>query len=148
MSVQDIVLAGGGGVFVLLTLLQIAPIKINPWSAIAKTVGRAINAEVLKELDEMKSVQKDTRERLERHIEVDNERDADNKRASILQFNMEIVRNIRHTREDFIEVLTHIDAYEQFCTDHPNYPNSRAVIAIANIKRVYEERLQKNDFAM
>lgn len=138
MSVQDIVLAGGGGVFVLLTLLQIAPIKINPWSAIAKTVGRAINAEVLKELDEMKSVQKDTRERLERHIEVDNERDADNKRASILQFNMEIVRNIRHTREDFIEVLTHIDAYEQFCTDHPNYPNSRAVIAIANIKRVYE----------
>ena len=72
MSVQDIVLAGGGGVFVLLTLLQIAPIKINPWSAIAKTVGRAINAEVLKELDEMKSVQKDTRERLERHIEVDN----------------------------------------------------------------------------
>lgn len=148
MSVQDIVLAGGGGVFVLLTLLQIAPIKINPWSAIAKTVGRAINAEVLKELDEMKSVQKDTRERLERHIEVGNERDADNKRASILQFNMEIVRNIRHTREDFIEVLTHIDAYEQFCTDHPNYPNSRAVIAIANIKRVYEERLQKNDFAM
>ena len=148
MSVQDIVLAGGGGVFVLLTLLQIAPIKINPWSAIAKTVGRAINAEVLKELDEMKSVQKDNRERLERHIEVDNERDADNKRASILQFNMEIVRNIRHTREDFIEVLTHIDAYEQFCTDHPNYPNSRAVIAIANIKRVYEERLQKNDFAM
>ena len=93
-------------------------------------------------------MQKDTRERLERHIEVDNERDADNKRASILQFNMEIVRNIRHTREDFIEVLTHIDAYEQFCTDHPNYPNSRAVIAIANIKRVYEERLQKNDFAM
>lgn len=148
MSVQDIVLAGGGGAFVLLTLLQIAPIKINPWSAIAKTVGRAINAEVLKELDEMKSVQKDTRERLERHIEVDDERDADNKRASILQFNMEIVRNIRHTREDFIEVLTHIDAYEQFCTDHPNYPNSRAVIAIANIKRVYEERLQKNDFAM
>ena len=148
MSVQDIVLAGGGGAFVLLTLLQIAPIKINPWSAIAKTVGRAINAEVLKELDEMKSVQKDTRERLERHIEVDNERDADSKRASILQFNMELVRNLRHTREDFIEVLTHIDAYEQFCTDHPNYTNSRAVIAIANIKRVYEERLQKNDFAM
>ena len=148
MSVQDIVLAGGGGAFVLLTLLQIAPIKINPWSAIAKTVGRAINAEVLKELDEMKSVQKDTRERLERHIEVANERDADSKRASILQFNMELVRNLRHTREDFIEVLTHIDAYEQFCTDHPNYPNSRAVIAIANIKRVYEERLQKNDFAM
>lgn len=81
MSVQDIVLAGGGGAFVLLTLLQIAPIKINPWSAIAKTVGRAINAEVLKELDEMKSVQKDTRERLERHIEVDNERDADSKRV-------------------------------------------------------------------
>ena len=148
MSIQEL-LTGGGGLLVLaLTVIQIAPIKVNPWSAIARAIGRAINAEVLKELDEMKSVQKDTRERLERHIEVDNERDADSKRASILQFNMELVRNLRHTREDFIEVLTHIDAYEQFCTDHPNYPNSRAVIAIANIKRVYEERLQKNDFAM
>ena len=48
--------------------------------------------------------------------------------------------------EEFIEVLTEIDRYQQFCREHPDYPNSRATHAIANIGRVYDERLQKHDF--
>lgn len=47
MSIQEL-LTGGGGLLVLaLTVIQLAPIKVNPWSAIAKAIGRAINAEVL-----------------------------------------------------------------------------------------------------
>ena len=51
MSLKDIFLNGGGILLILMTLVQIAPIKINPWSAIAKLIGRAINGEVLKKLD-------------------------------------------------------------------------------------------------
>ena len=47
MSIKEI-LAGGGGVLILMTLVQIAPIKVNPWSRIAGAIGRAINAEVSK----------------------------------------------------------------------------------------------------
>lgn len=133
-------LAGGGGLLVaLLTLVQIMPIKINPWSAIAKAVGRAVNADVLRELDTV------TR-KLDTHIRVDDERNADSYRTRILQFNNELLREIMHTREDFIEILAVIDDYERYCREHKEYKNNRAVCAIENIKRVYMERLQKHDF--
>lgn len=139
MSIQELLTGGGGLVVLALTVIQVAPVKINPWSAIAKAIGRAINAEVLAELER-------TRIKLDNHIKTDDERAADMHRARILRFNQELIRSIPHTREEFIEALTEIDRYQRFCREHPDYPNSRAVHAIANIGRVYDERLQKHDF--
>lgn len=146
MNLQEIITGGGISLFVLLTIIQIAPVKINPWGAIAKAFGRAINAEVLKALAEMKATQKETREKLEAHIDMDDERMADVHRTRILHFNNELLREIDHTKEEFIEALADIDEYEQYCKDHPNYKNNRAVHAVANIKRVYDDRLEKHDF--
>lgn len=140
MTIQEILLSGGSGVVMLLTLLQIAPIKINPWSKIAKAIGRAINAEVLEE-------QKAIRARLEAHIQAADERNADMWRANILRFNSELIRRLPHTKEDFNNIFLDIDDYETYCRDNPAYKNSRAVHAIANIGRVYDERLKKHDFA-
>ena len=133
------ILAGGGIVLAAMTLIQIAPIKLDPWSAIARAVGRAINKDVIDKLDE-------TREILDTHIKMDGARTADAHRARILQFNNELLRDIPHTREEFIEILAEIDGYEAFCRDHPDYQNNRAIHAIANIGRAYDERLQKHDF--
>lgn len=146
MSIQDILTGGGVTLFVLATIIQIAPVKINPWSSVAKAIGRAINAEVLKELSEVKERQQETQKRLDEHIQIDDERDADLHRNRILVFNCELLRKIPHTREGFIEILTEIDAYERYCRDHEDYENNRAVHAIANIKRVYDDRLINNDF--
>lgn len=146
MSIQEILTYSGGAVLALLTLVEITPIKINPWSALAKAIGRAINTDVLKDLDEVKTAQKETQKRLNDHIRVDDERNADEHRARILQFNNELLRDIPHTQEDFIEVLAEIDVYEAYCKSHPEYPNSRAVHAISNIERVYDDRLAKHDF--
>ena len=139
MSIQELLTGGGGLVVLALTVIQVAPVKINPWSAIAKAIGRAVNAEVLAELER-------TRIKLDNHIKTDDERAADMHRARILRFNQELIRQIPHTREEFIEVLTEIDRYQQFCRNHPEYPNSQATHAISNIGRVYDERLQKHDF--
>lgn len=146
MNLLEIITGGGVSLFVLLTIIQIAPVKINPWGSIAKAFGRAVNAEVLKELAEMKATQKETREKLEAHIDMDDERMADVHRTRILHFNNELLREIDHTKEEFIEALADIDEYEQYCEDHPNYKNNRAVHAVANIKRVYDDRLEKHDF--
>lgn len=139
MELKELLMDGGGLLLVFLTLVEIAPIKINPWSAIAKAIGRALNAEVLAEL-------KQTQKKLDEHIRVDDQRDADSHRQRILQFNNELLRDIPHTREDFIEILSVIDQYEAYCKEHPDYKNSRCVHAIANIGRVYDERLKKHDF--
>ncbi len=146
MSIREILMVGGGGLLLLLALVEITPIKINPWSAIAKSIGRAINADVLKELENVKASQAETKEALDEHIRVDDERDADKHRERVLQFNNELLRDIPHTREDFIEILAEIDMYERYCKAHPEYPNSRSVHAIANIERVYDDRLKKHDF--
>lgn len=139
MNIHEWIIGGGGLLAALLTLVQIAPVKINPWSAIAKAVGRAVNADVLREIDDVKTG-------LRNHIRTDDERNADEHRARILRFNNELLRDIPHTREEFIEVLNDIDHYERYCKAHPDYENNRAVHAIANIGRVYDERLQKHDF--
>ena len=54
MTLREALASGGGLLLVFLTLVEFAPIKINPLSAIAKALGRAINADVLKELGAVK----------------------------------------------------------------------------------------------
>ena len=133
MSVQEILTGGGGLLLVLMTLIQVAPVKINPWSWLAKAIGKAMGIEAIEK-------------KLDAHIDMDDRRTADGHRARILHFNNELLRNIGHTKEEFIEALTEIDAYEKYCDKHPEYPNNRAVLAIENIREVYKERLKRHDF--
>jgi len=146
MPLNQVLAWGGSGVLLLLTLVQLAPIKLDPWSAIARWIGKAINGDVLVKLDELNHAQQETQARLDGHIKSDDERDADLHRTRILQFNTELLREAKHTKEDFSEILYNIDCYERYCREHPEYQNNRAVHAIANISRVYNERLQKHDF--
>ena len=133
MSIQELLASGGGALLILMTLVEIAPVKINPWSWMAKAIGRAMGLEAIEK-------------KLDSHIRADDERNADWHRARILQFNTELLRNILHTEEDFNEIMYNIDCYERYCAEHPEYKNSRAVHAIANIGRVYDEREEKHDF--
>lgn len=135
------------------TLLQLSPIKINPWSWIWKLVKRgwtgfcrSLNAPVLIAMETVKEDILETKKTLDAHIAMDDEREADKVRASILHFNNELMRQIPHTEEEFVEILSKIDWYNDYCREHKNYKNSRAVYAIENIARVYTVRLQKNDF--
>jgi hypothetical protein len=146
MNIQEILLGGSGAVLVLLSIVEISPIKINPWTRLAKWLGRAINADVIDELETVKTAQTETRKRLEEHINTNEKQEADNCRARILRFNNELIREIPHTKEEFIDVLKDIDDYERYCKEHTDYANGRAVHAIANIGRVYDERLEKHDF--
>ena len=139
MTIQELLAGGGGLILLLMTLVQIAPVKINPWSALAKAIGKAVNVDISRRLDEIEG-------KLDGHIEMDDRRNADSRRAQILHFNNELLRPIDHTKEEFVEVLAKIDDYERYCEEHPEYPNNRAVLAIENIREVYKERLKKRDF--
>ena len=139
MGLQEILAGGGCTLFILMTLIQIAPIKVNPWSALGKAIGRAINSDVLSELDAVNT-------KLEGHITMDDRRVADGHRTKILRFNNELLREIRHTKEEYLEAIRDIDDYEEYCQAHPDYPNNRATLAIENIRENYKERLRKHDF--
>lgn len=146
MNLGEIAGWSGGGLLLLLTFIQIAPIKVNPWSAIVRGIGKALNDDVLKKLDVLEAGQVETRNRLNEHIRIDDDRNADTHRTRILHFNTELLRGNKHTQEDFVEVLTEIDFYEHYCREHPDYENNRAVLAIENIKRVYKELMENGGF--
>ena len=147
MELQEILLNGGGAVVVLMTLVQIAPIKINPWSWIAQAIGRALNKDVLDQLKSLEDEQQALKKEVASQKELSDKREADGWRADILRFNMELVKHTKHTREDYIEILDIIDKYEAYCESHKDYENNRAVHAVANIERCYDDRLKNDDFA-
>lgn len=71
---------------------------------------------------------------------------ATNARIRILGFSDEIRHDVRHSKESFDQINSDIDTYRRYCDKHREYKNNRAVMAIANIERVYAERLKDHDF--
>ena len=131
----------GIALVILFTLLQIAPIKVNPWSWLGKLVGRffgwlgkrigkTINGEVISELGEIKNRLSE----LEKHDERQDAERAEDKaldaRRRILQFADEIRRKVRHSEEHFNNVFEDIKYYKTYCDDHKNFENDRARISI------------------
>lgn len=153
MSLKDIlselgvVLPLGFGVlFVLSGFVEFSKIKVNPWSAAAKWLGRCINADVLQKLNAVETELAETKKKLDEHVTMDDERSTDLHRAAILRFNTELIRGLKHTEEDFNEIMYNITCYERYCTAHPEYPNNRAVRAIGNINRVFDELMKTGGF--
>lgn len=98
-------------VFSLLCLVQISPIKINPWDMILGWIGTKINAGVKKDLDEVSrqtSIQKEEF----REFWVDYQREA------ILRFSRECSQETPHSREEWNHILDIIKRYETFCKKH------------------------------
>lgn len=125
---KNVGLLGGGAIVVILSLIQIAPIKINPWTAIARCIGRAINGEVLEKVDGFE------------------EEWAELRRTHILRFGDEIRLGVDHSEEHFDQVLYDISKYEKYCKSHPAYVNNKAEATIHLIKQTYEDCLSKNKF--
>ena len=61
-------------IVVLFSLIQISPIEINPWSFIARIVGNALNRDVIKRIDDIEKISKESRnEMLENYKETKQE---------------------------------------------------------------------------
>ena len=74
------------------------------------------------------------------------ERYAISVRVRILRFRDEMLAGQSHTHDSFQQVLSDIDAYEDYCNNHPEFRNNQTEITIEHIKSNYHERLEKHDF--
>lgn len=95
----------------LLSFVQIAPIKVNPWDSILGWMGSKINASVKKDLDEVRK-QSDTQRDEFREFWIDYQRE------SILRFSRECSQGMPHSREEWNHILDIIRRYETFCSSH------------------------------
>lgn len=72
---------------------------------------------------------------------------ADSFRSRILRFNSEIRKDSNsHDQEEFNDILSAIDGYEDFCKEHPKYQNNKCGLAIENIRRIYKDKLEHDSF--
>ena len=128
-----IVLLGG------ITLFEVAPIKINPWSWLLKKVGGAFNREVLERLKKLEA-------KVDAIEAADGERDAVNARVRILRFGDEVLHGVEHSKEHFDQTLQDITHYNEYCKAHPAFQNEMTVLTAQQIKRAYMNRWEKHDF--
>ena len=123
------------GAVVVMSLVEISPIKINPLS----WIGKVLNKDILHKLEK---VEKDVAE-VKKEV---GESSAVTSRYRILRFDDEILHDIKHSKEHFDQILLDIDVYEKFCDEHPYFKNNLAVMAIKHIKTVYEKCSRENSF--
>ena len=130
-----------------LSKIEVSKIKINPWATIRKWIGDTFGKEHGEQITALETRLQAIEELLTRHIHNSDRRDAERSRRRILEFEREIQWDIKHSKEEFEDMLETIRQYESYCTEHPDFKNHVAVEAIAHIHEVYRERLRKRDFA-
>ena len=121
------------------TIIEVSPIKFNPWSALAKAIGRAINSEVLSEVNKMKTEVSSIKDELA-------EQRAINSRVRILRFGDELLHDVKHSKEHFDQILKDITDYENYCETHPKFENDMTVLTTERIKEVYSDCWKNHTF--
>lgn len=122
-----------------MTLIQLTPIKIDPWTWLAKKVGRAINGELIERMDKLEAT-------VNKVKTTGDERDAKATRIRILRFGDEILHGVHHSKEHFDQTLLDITEYERYCRDHPDFVNNMTELTSKHIMETYSACFEDKKF--
>ena len=123
----------------LATIIQVSPIKWNPWTSLARWIGRAINGEVIQEVKELK-------QKVEQMDHDAGERRAKDARARVLRFGDELLHDDKHSKEHFDDILQDITEYEKYCDKHREFENDRMKLTAQKIKETYKRCWEEHSF--
>lgn len=114
------------------TLVEVVPIKVNPWSVLLRWVGNAINGDLKADLSTLKKDFEESK--------------ADTMRWNILNFTRSCRNGEEHSEEEWNHVITQIKQYEAFC-DERDIENGVIEETSIFLRELYHKRLHKNDFS-
>ena len=107
--------------------------------------------EVLKKLDEnrenINKFQEENQREFKKVWEFLQKDSAVNCRNRILTFNEELLANKDHSHNRFLNILDDIRDYDEYCDEHPDFPNGRTLQAEENIKKTYNRLFDKRKFS-
>lgn len=109
-------------------------------------IGRAINGEVMDQVKSLTDKVEHMKKDLSDARKADERRDIEQRRVRILRFGEELLRNIKHTKEHFDQILIDITVYEKYCKEHPEFENDVTVETISHIKNVYQQCWKEHSF--
>jgi len=144
-ALKEFITNPGVIIFGTVTLIEITPIKINPWRGLLKWVGSVINAEdranIEKINNKIDTMQKDM-DKMKREREDDK---AKEKRWHILDFINSCRHGRTHTREEWNHTLTELAEYEKFTEDH-DIPNGVIDEGAKYLRELFQENNRNNNF--
>lgn len=116
-NLKDLTFIGGWALFIGCSLIQVAPIKINPWSAILRLIGKMLTGDLR---DDLNSLITDVR------------------RQTILTFARECRHDVEHSAEEWNHVLQVAEEYEAYCEKY-SIKNGRIKEDTKFIRNLYQE---------
>jgi len=109
------------------------------------------NKEILKAISDLDAKVEERFKSLDEKIDLvdakGDERNAVSSRVRILRFADEMQEDRKHSKDSWDQCLSDVTEYERYCEDHPKFKNGQTAATVSYIKRIYEERLEKHDFA-
>lgn len=114
---------------ILSIVIEVAPIKLNPWSYLLKSLGNKINADVINRLEIVEGQLK------AQDSKIDNN-EKDRIRYEILDFARSCRKNDPHTKEEFDHILEQYDKYEVILAKLEQ-PNGKVTQAMRYINQLY-----------
>jgi hypothetical protein len=125
-------------VIIVSIFIQITPIKINPWSALFKWIGKIITGNACSKIDGLI----DKVDKIEKDVKTN---EKDRIRWEILDFANSCRNNRKHTRDEFQHIVALNDKYKRLLSE-TNDSNGVFEVEYNYIQDMYAERLEKNDF--
>ena len=138
MELKEIIMIALGGFLGGMTLIEVAPIKINPWKRIARWIGRAINGEFYNTIQKMDG-------KLEGMQEAIDENEIDRIRWEILDFANTCRNGRRHTKEEFDHIIIMHQKYIDILKRR-NRTNGQVDLAYRYIEELYMRCQLEGDF--
>lgn len=126
-------------------IIQIAPIKINPWTKLIKWIGNCLNSDLGKKITELEGKIEELEDKV---IDMDrdiSEERVKQKRWAILDFTNSCRQGHSHTREEWDHCIDELSWYEQYCEDH-DIPNGVIEQSSAWLNERYQKHLENDDF--
>ena len=125
-------------VIIISIFIQITPIKINPWSALFKWIGKIITGNACSKIDGLI----DKVDKIEKDVKTN---EKDRIRWEILDFANSCRNDRKHTRDEFQHIVALNDKYKRLLKE-TNDTNGVFEVEYNYIQDLYAERLEKNDF--
>lgn len=126
-------------------VIQISPIKINPWSALFKWLGKVITADSNKRIDSLiKKLERTETSIIGLQKNID-ENEKDRIRWEVLDFANSCRNGKKHTKDEYQHIITLNTKYKDLLKRTKD-KNGVFEEEYKYIQKLYAERQEKNDF--
>lgn len=122
----------------LSALIQITPIKINPWSAIFRWIGDKANHDLKEKINKIDN-------KVDELSKQRKEDEKDRIRWEILDFANSCRNGRKHTKDEYLHIIELNTKYKKLLKETDD-ENGVFEVEYGYIQKLYKERQEKNDF--